>query len=127
MGGISIDLGVEKIQVFPQLCSFISSVIQGKSLYLSGSQFPYKQNTIATRLLLQFSMVIDLKGSVVLLVVNNLAASAGYIGDTILIPGLGRSPGGGHATHSSILAWRIPWTKEPSGLQPIELQRVGHD
>ena len=33
----------------------------------------------------------------------------------------------GMATHSSILAWRIPWTKEPGGLQPIELQRVGHD
>ena len=33
----------------------------------------------------------------------------------------------GMATHSSILAWRIPWTEEPSGLQSIELQRVGHD
>ena len=32
------------------------------------------------------------------------------------IPALGRSPGGGHATHSSILAWRIPWTEEPCGL-----------
>ena len=31
------------------------------------------------------------------------------------------------ATHSSILAWRIPWTEEPGGLQPIESQRVGHD
>ena len=31
------------------------------------------------------------------------------------------------ATHSSILAWRIPWTEEPGGLQPIELQRAGHD
>ena len=31
------------------------------------------------------------------------------------------------ATHSSILAWRIPWTEEPGGLQPIEMQRVGHD
>ena len=30
------------------------------------------------------------------------------------------------ATHSSILAWRIPWTKEPGGLQSMELQRVGH-
>ena len=29
------------------------------------------------------------------------------------IPGSGRSPGGGHGTHSSILAWRIPWTEEP--------------
>ena len=33
----------------------------------------------------------------------------------------------GMATHSSILAWRIPWTEEPSGLQSIGLQRVGHD
>ena len=33
----------------------------------------------------------------------------------------------GMATHSSILAWRIPWTEEPSGLQSIESQRVGHD
>ena len=31
------------------------------------------------------------------------------------------------ATHSSTLAWRIPWTEEPSGLQSMELQRVGHD
>ena len=31
------------------------------------------------------------------------------------------------ATHSSILAWRIPWTEEPRGLQSIGLQRVGHD
>ena len=30
-------------------------------------------------------------------------------------------------THSSILAWRIPWIKEPGGLQPMESQRVGHD
>ena len=33
----------------------------------------------------------------------------------------------GKATHSSILAWRIPWTEEPGGLQPIGLHRVGHD
>ena len=31
------------------------------------------------------------------------------------------------ATHSSILAWRIPWTEEPAGLQSMGLQRVGHD
>ena len=33
----------------------------------------------------------------------------------------------GIATHSSILAWRIPWTEEPGGLQSMRLQRVGHD
>ena len=31
------------------------------------------------------------------------------------------------ATHFSILAWRIPWTKEPGGLQSIGLQKVRHD
>ena len=33
----------------------------------------------------------------------------------------------GIATHSNILAWRIPWTEEPGGLQSMGLQRVGHD
>ena len=33
----------------------------------------------------------------------------------------------GMATHSSVLAWRIPWTEEPGGLQSIGLQRVGQD
>ena len=31
------------------------------------------------------------------------------------------------ATHSSILAWEIPWTEEPGGLQSIGLQRVGYN
>ena len=31
------------------------------------------------------------------------------------------------ATHSSILAWRIPWREEPGGLQSRGVQRVGHD
>ena len=33
----------------------------------------------------------------------------------------------GLATHSSILAWRIPWTEEPDGLQSMGSQRLGHD
>ena len=31
------------------------------------------------------------------------------------------------ATHSSILAWEIPWTEEPGGLQSVGSQRIGHD
>ena len=31
------------------------------------------------------------------------------------------------ATHSSILAWRIPWTEDPGGLQFMGMQRAGHD
>ena len=60
------------------------------------------------------------------LVVKSPPASAGDIRDAGLIPGSGRSPGGGHATHSSILAWRIPWI-EPGGLWSIGSQRVGQD
>ena len=47
--------------------------------------------------------------------------SACNAGDLGLIPGSGRSPGGGHG-HSSILAWRILWTEEPGGPQPMESQ-----
>ena len=48
-------------------------------------------------------------------------------GDEALISGSGRTPGEGTATHSSILAWKIPWTEEPGGLQSIGSQRVRHD
>ena len=47
-------------------------------------------------------------------VVKNLPSDTGDMG---LIPGLGRSPGEENATHSSILAWEIPWTEEPGRLQ----------
>ena len=43
------------------------------------------------------------------LVVKNPPANAKGIRGEGSVPGLGRSSGGGHATHSSILAWRIPW------------------
>ena len=33
----------------------------------------------------------------------------------------------GLATHSSVLAWKIPWTEEPGGLQSMGLQSVGHN
>ena len=57
-------------------------------------------------------------------VVKNLPASAG---DTGLIHGLGGSPGVGNATHSSILAWKIPWTEESGGLESMVSQRFGHN
>ena len=53
--------------------------------------------------------------------------SARNAGDPGLIPGLGRFPGGVMATHSSNLAWKIPWTEEPGGLQSMGLQGVRHD
>ena len=48
-------------------------------------------------------------------------------GDPGLIPGLGNPLEKEMATHCSILAWRIPWTEEPGGLQSMGSQRVRHD
>ena len=42
--------------------------------------------------------------------------SVSNAGDPGWIPGLERSPGEDNGNHSSILAWRIPWTEEPGGL-----------
>ena len=52
--------------------------------------------------------------------VKNPHANTGDTRDVGSIPGSGRS-------HSSILAWKIPWTEEPGGLQSMGPQRVRHD
>ena len=59
--------------------------------------------------------------------VKNLPASAGDIRDMSLIPVSGDPLEKEMTTHCSILAWRIPWTEEPDGLQSMGFQRVGHD
>ena len=60
--------------------------------------------------------------------VKNLPASTGNVKEARSIPGSGRFPGGEYmATHSSVLAWRIPWTEESGGLQSMESQRARHD
>ena len=58
------------------------------------------------------------------LVVKNPPANAGDIRDAGLIPDEADTLEEGIATHSSILAWRIPWTEEPGGLWSIDPQ--GH-
>ena len=59
--------------------------------------------------------------------VNNPPANAGDVRDPGSIPGQEDPLEEGVATHSSISAWRIPWTEEPGGLQSMGSQRVGHD
>ena len=61
------------------------------------------------------------------LVAQPVKKSACSVGDLGLISGLGRSPGEGHSNPLPYLAWRIPWTEEPGGLQSMRSQRVGHD
>ena len=59
--------------------------------------------------------------------VKNPPDNAGDARDPGSIPGWEDPLEKEMATHSSILPWRIPWTKDPAGLQSIESQRVGHD
>ena len=56
--------------------------------------------------------------------VKNLPANAEDLGS---IPGLGRSPGEGNGSLSSIFAWQISWTEEPGGLESMGCKTVGHD
>ena len=60
------------------------------------------------------------------LVVKNSPADAGDIRDVGSSLGWEDPLEEGVATHSSVLAWRIPWTEEPGGLQSIVSRRVGH-
>ena len=55
------------------------------------------------------------------------ARSKGDIGDRDSFPGSGRSPGGGHSNHCSILAWKILQTEDPGGLWSTGSQRVRHN
>ena len=53
--------------------------------------------------------------------------STGNVGDLGSITGWEDPLEKGIATHSSVLAWKTPWTEEPGGLQSVGLQRVRHD
>ena len=59
--------------------------------------------------------------------VKNPPANAGNVRDAGLIPGLEDPLEKEMATHSSILAWAIPWMEEPGGLQSMGLHFVGYD
>ena len=59
--------------------------------------------------------------------VKNPPANAGDARDLGSIPGAGRYPGGGNSSSLQYLAWEIPQTEEPGGLQSMGSQRVGHD
>ena len=58
------------------------------------------------------------------LVVKNPPGHAGDIRVMGSVPGLGRSPGGGHGNPLQFLAWRILWTEEPGKLQSMGSQKV---
>ena len=59
--------------------------------------------------------------------VKNPLANIGDAGNEGSILESERPPRGGNTSHSSIPAWKIPWTEEPRELQSMGSQRVGHD
>ena len=59
--------------------------------------------------------------------VKNPPVNAGDLRNAGSIVGSGRSPEGRNGNHSSMLAWRIPWTEEPGGLESLGSRRVGQD
>ena len=59
--------------------------------------------------------------------VKNPPASAGDPRDAGLIPGSGKSPGGGHGNPLQYSCLEIPWTEKPGGLESMGLKRVGHE
>ena len=61
------------------------------------------------------------------LVIKNPLANSGDARDKLQSLGWDDPLEEGMATHSSILAWRIPWTEKPGRLQSMGSQRVGHD
>ena len=62
-----------------------------------------------------------------LVVVKNLPANAGDVGDAVFNPWIRTSPGGGNGNSLQYSCLRIPWAEEPGRLQSIGLQRVGLD
>ena len=75
----------------------------------------------------QCQRMLKLLHNCIHLVAQTVKVSAYNAGDPGSIPGWGRSLEKAMATHSSILAWKIPWTEEADNLQSMGLQRVGHD
>ena len=59
--------------------------------------------------------------------VKEFTCNTGAAGDWVQSLGQEDPLEKGVATHSSILAWRIPWTEKPDGPQPMGSQRVGHN
>ena len=60
-------------------------------------------------------------------VVKNLLDNAEAAGDSVSIPGMGRSPGGRNSNPLQYSFEIIPWTEEPGRLQSMGLQRARHD
>ena len=96
-----------------------------KKYYFSPHWSSYKTHCQTADI--SFLISSNFRASQVVLVVKNPPASAGRWKRQFWSLGWEGLLDQGMATHSSIYAWRIPWTEEPSGLRSIGSQRVQHD
>ena len=76
--------------------------------------------------LISFDLIMS-GSSLVWLSSKESACKAGDVRDAGSVPELGRAPGEGNETLSSILSWKIAWAEDTSRLQFMGLQRVGHN
>ena len=100
----------------PFLLDNIQKIFSESLLYLRQFSESFPQHTIY--FMFDWSY-IWLRASQIALVVKNMHANAGDISDMASIPWLERSLEEGMATHSSIIAWRIPRTEEPGRLHSV--------
>ena len=110
-----------QVSEFQQFFFFLFFGCAGSSL-LRGLSF-----SCVKRGLLSSCRFLTVGASQVTLVVKNLPAKAGDIRDSGLVPGSGRSPGGGSGNPLQDSCLGNPRTEEPGGLQSTGLQRVGHN
>ena len=116
----------QELQQFPDVSSSLQACQFCQSIFYTTSLLHLSKSLILG-LSWYFSGYGCLGASRVVLVVKNPHANAGDVGDMGSIPGSGRSRGEGPGNPFSILAWRIPWTAEPGGLQSIAWQRGRQD
>ena len=111
------------LQSFPASGSFPTS-----QFFESGSQSIRASASISLQMFLFFFSGIEdsYRVSQMVLVVKNMPANAGDIRDAGLIPGWGRSLGGGSGNPLQYSCLENPMDGEPGGLQSIGMQRVGH-
>ena len=116
---------ISHITLCPQNC--MKKVPSPVTCSKSGKNYLRSQITITNSHLLILVPSVCKEASQVALVVKNPPANAQGIRDASLIPGWEDPLQKAIATHASILAWRIPWTEEPGGLESIGSQRVRYD
>ena len=110
--------------VIPSLCASVFKSIKDKQIELHNGALAEWNKILPIRLRYCLAHSKGLTGFPGSSVIKNPPANAGAVGS---IPESERSPREGNGNPSRIIAWKIPWTEDPGGLQSMRPQRVRHD